>query len=196
MVKKVQNWFNSIDKVYVNGMRMFAWGVAAVAILGWGVDMTLKVTNHFENKVKFEQTMTKKMDQLIIGQAINAELSKMQMAKSGGYYFRTDAMGRTVEASNELTALTGLSFNQVKNLGWINFTPSSYQDSLKEKVRFTVESKSDWDMFFPFFVRGMYVPVHSEAKQVEVNDSLIGWVGMITPLVKEPPQIKPYVRRR
>ncbi len=186
---KINSWFNKLEQARKNAIILFSVIVTLGAAGGWAVDMTIRVKKHFENKVLFEQAMTKKIDKLIIGQAMNNALSQLQMAKSGSLYFVTDAKGNTVEVSKELEAMTGLSFDKVKNKGWINYAHPSYQDSLKKRVDFTVESQSEWDFIFPFKVRGNYMIVQSEAKQIYTVDSFIGWVGCITPLIVEQPPV-------
>ena len=150
MIKNINDWFSSLEKARKNALIFFSVLATLFAAGGWAVDMTIIVKKHFENKVIFEQAMTKKIDKLIIGQAMNNALSQLQMAKSGSLYFVTDAKGNTIEVSKELEAMTGLSFDKVKNKGWINYAHPSYQDSLKQRVDFTVLSQSEWDFTFPF----------------------------------------------
>lgn len=185
---QIHSLFGHIDQAYLNAAKVGGWFVGIVTGITWTVSKMIKlaegvtkIKEHFEANQQFRENTTEILDDLVKGQAIGREISKMVISKTGSFFFRTNEHGDTIEVGDDLTAATGYTFSQVANRGWINYVHPDDRQMVNKAVDDTVESKSDWDLNFRYNIRGTYQNVRSEARKVLVKDKIVNYVGTITP---------------
>jgi len=178
-----------IDTVYIQIAKYCGWFVGIVTGITWTVSKMIKlaegvtkIKEHFEANQAFREDTAKTLDELMTGQAISVEISKMVISKTGSFFFRTNEHGDTIEVGEDLTAATGYTFSQVANRGWINYVHPDDRQMVNKAVDDTVESKSDWDLVFRYKIRDQYQNVRSEARMVLVKGKIVNYVGTITPI--------------
>lgn len=178
-----------IDTVYIQIAKYCGWFVGIVTGITWTVSKMIKlaegvtkIKEYFEANQAFREDTAKTLDELMTGQAIGQEISKMVISKTGSFYFRTNEHGDTIEVGEDLTAATGYTFSQVANRGWINYVHPDDRQMVSKAVDDTVESKSDWDLNFRYNIQGTYQNVRSEARKVLVKGKIVNYVGTITPI--------------
>jgi len=178
-----------IDAVYIQIAKYCGWIVGIVTGITWTVSKMIKlaegvtkIKEHFEANQQFRENTTEILDDLVKGQAIGQEISKMVISKTGSFFFRTNEFGDTIEVGEDLTAATGYTFSQVANRGWINYVHPDDRQMVNKAVDDTVESKSDWDLVFRYKIRDQYQNVRSEARKVLVKGKIVNYVGTITPI--------------
>ena len=177
-----------IDTVYIQIAKYCGWFVGIVTGITWTVSKMIKlaegvtkIKEYFEANKAFREDTAKTLDELMTGQAIGQEISKMVISKTGSFFFRTNEHGDTIEVGEDLTAATGYTFSQVANRGWINYVHPDDRQMVNKAVDDTVESKSDWDLSFRYNIQGTYQNVRSEARKVLVKGKIVNYVGTITP---------------
>jgi len=178
-----------IDTVYIQIAKYCGWFVGIVTGITWTVSKMIKlaegvtkIKEYFEANQAFREDTAKTLDELMTGQAISVEISKMVISKTGSFFFRTNEHGDTIEVGEDLTAATGYTFSQVANRGWINYVHPDDRQMVSKAVDDTVESKSDWDLVFRYKIRDQYQNVRSEARMVLVKGKIVNYVGTITPI--------------
>ncbi len=178
-----------IDTVYIQIAKYCGWFVGIVTGITWTVSKMIKlaegvtkIKEYFEANQQFRENTTEILDDLVKGQAIGREISKMVISKTGSFFFRTNEHGDTIEVGEDLTAATGYTFSQVANRGWINYVHPDDRQMVNKAVDDTVESKSDWDLNFRYNIQGTYQNVRSEARKVLVKGKIVNYVGTITPI--------------
>ena len=186
---QIHSLFGHIDQAYLNAAKVGGWFVGIVTGITWTVSKMIKLANgvtkikeHFEANQQFRENTTEILDDLVKGQAIGQEISKMVISKTGSFFFRTNEHGDTIEVGEDLTAATGYTFSQVANRGWINYVHPDDRQMVNKAVDDTVESKSDWDLNFRYNIQGTYQNVRSEARKVLVKGKIVNYVGTITPI--------------
>ena len=188
---QIHSLFGHIDQAYLNAAKVGGWIVGIIAAVTYVVRQMIKVVagvtkikEHFEANQLFREDTTLKLGELVVGQAIGAEISKMVISKTGSFFFRTNEHGDTIEVGEDLTAATGYTFSQVANYGWVNYVHDDDKQRVVEAIKNTVASKSDWDVSFNFKVGDTYQKVRSEARRVirpDKNGMIVNYVGTITP---------------
>lgn len=186
---QIHSLFGHIDQAYLNAAKVGGWVVGIIAAVTYVVRQMIKVVagvtkikEHFEANQLFREDTAKTLDELMTGQAIGQEISKMVISKTGSFFFRTNEHGDTIEVGEDLTAATGYTFSQVANRGWINYVHPDDRQMVSKAVDDTVESKSDWDLNFRYNIQGTYQNVRSEARKVLVKGKIVNYVGTITPI--------------
>jgi len=178
-----------IDTVYIQIAKYCGWFVGIVTGITWTVSKMIKlaegvtkIKEHFEANQQFRENTSVMLEELMIGQAIGQEISKMVISKTGSFFFRANDKGETIEVGDDLTAATGHNFSQVQNYGWVNYVHEDDRAMVVETIKNTVASKSDWDVIFKFKVGDSYQKVRSEARRVLRNGKIVNYVGTITPI--------------
>lgn len=189
IILQVANWVSRIDPVYLTASKLCLYIGGTIGLITYVVRSLIKafarvteIKQHFKANQEFRVHTTGVLDELVTGQAIAQEISKMVISKTGSFFFRTNEHGDTIEVGEDLTAATGYTFSQVANRGWINYVHPDDRQMVNKAVDDTVESKSDWDLVFRYKIRDQYQNVRSEARKVLVKGKIVNYVGTITPI--------------
>lgn len=188
---QIHSLFGHIDQAYLNAAKVGGWVVGIVTAITWVVSKLIKlaegvtkIKDHFEANQEFRENTAKVLDELLTGQAVAVEISKLVISKTGSFFFKANDKGETIYVGDDLTAATGIPFSQVENYGWVNYVHEDDRTMVREAIKNTIASKSDWDIPFRFKMGDAYQKVRSEARRVirpDKNGVIVNYVGTITP---------------
>ncbi len=180
-----------IDSIYLQIAKYCGWVVGIVTAITWVISKLIKlaegvtkIKDHFAANQEFRENTAKVLDELLTGQAVAVEISKLVISKTGSFFFKANDKGETIYVGDDLTAATGIPFSQVENYGWVNYVHEDDRAMVRDAIKNTVASKSDWDIPFRFKMGDTYQTVRSEARRVirpDKNGIIVNYVGTITP---------------
>lgn len=115
---------------------------------------------------------------------INADLLRALGNKLNLCWFRSDANGNCVYASNKLLELMGITLEQSLGSGWKNSICSKFRDKVIEDWDMAIKEKREFDLEYAY-CQGLShkeIQIHCHGYKIELGGEIIGYIGIVTPI--------------